>query len=166
MKIHDDHMYHGAALIQIAEHPQFTAINSLRIRGSTVANSYQINNDIAVSLKYACVPVGGFKEYIFNFTQANLAELTSIKDRYRKCFIALVCVQGREICCLSVEELFSLVERRRNAAGRKEDVYSLLVTAPKGRSLRAYVNKPGRKGMRLGKELIVSRSGFPNEIFA
>ena len=29
MKIRDDHMFHGAALIQIAEHPRFTAINSL-----------------------------------------------------------------------------------------------------------------------------------------
>ena len=84
MKIHDDHMYHGAALIQIAEHPQFTAINSLRIRGNTVGNSYQINNDIAVSVKYAHAPVGGFKEYVFNFTEANLAELASIKDGYRK----------------------------------------------------------------------------------
>ena len=166
MKVHDDHMYHGAALIQIAEHPQFTAINSLRIRGNTVGNSYQINNDIAVSLKYAGTPVGRFNEYVFNFTQANLAELASIKDGYPKCFLALVCVQDREICCLPADELLSLAERRKIAAGRKEDVYSLLVTAPKGRSLRAYVNRPGRKGMMLGKALIVSRNGFPNQIFA
>jgi len=31
MNIDDNHMYHGAALIQIAEHPQFTAINSLKV---------------------------------------------------------------------------------------------------------------------------------------
>jgi hypothetical protein len=29
MKIADDHLYHGAALLQIAEHAQFTAINRL-----------------------------------------------------------------------------------------------------------------------------------------
>ena len=31
MKINDDHMFHGAALTQIAEHHQFTAINGIRI---------------------------------------------------------------------------------------------------------------------------------------
>ena len=28
MKIDDDHLYHGSALLQITEHPTFTAINS------------------------------------------------------------------------------------------------------------------------------------------
>lgn len=33
MKIHDDHLYHGAALTQIAEHPLFIAINALKVGG-------------------------------------------------------------------------------------------------------------------------------------
>lgn len=35
MKIHDDHLYHGAALTQIAEDDQFTAINALKLGGKT-----------------------------------------------------------------------------------------------------------------------------------
>jgi len=31
--IDDDHMFHGAALTQIAEHPAFTAINSFEDNG-------------------------------------------------------------------------------------------------------------------------------------
>jgi hypothetical protein len=48
MKIDDDHMYHGAALIQIAEHPQFTAINSFEGKLAHYENTYRINGDVAV----------------------------------------------------------------------------------------------------------------------
>lgn len=30
MKMNNDHMYHGAALTQIAEHPEFTAIKTIK----------------------------------------------------------------------------------------------------------------------------------------
>ncbi len=52
MTIHDDHMYHGAALIQIAEHPQFTAINSLKLGGVTKPSGRLEKN---FSGKYLCV---------------------------------------------------------------------------------------------------------------
>ena len=32
MKIRDEHLYHGAVLNQIAEHPRFTAINTIEDR--------------------------------------------------------------------------------------------------------------------------------------
>ena len=35
MNIKDDHFYHGAALIQIAEDKRFTAINALKVKGHT-----------------------------------------------------------------------------------------------------------------------------------
>jgi hypothetical protein len=78
MKIHDDHMYHGASLIQIAENPQFTAINSLKINGVNYSNAYRINDDIAVYLKYGNTPNKSFREYQFTFSQAHLAELSAI----------------------------------------------------------------------------------------
>ena len=37
MKIDDDHMYHGAVLLQIAEHPRFTAINTIELSGQNLA---------------------------------------------------------------------------------------------------------------------------------
>jgi hypothetical protein len=67
MKIRDDHMYHGAALIQIAEHPQFTAINSMKVKAVKYENAYKINDDISVYLKYSTKPNKAFREYVFNF---------------------------------------------------------------------------------------------------
>ena len=50
MKINDDHMYHGAALIQIAEHPQFTAINSFPHDGHASRSAFLVNLDIGMGL--------------------------------------------------------------------------------------------------------------------
>src|SRR6266446_1345266 len=74
MTIDDDHMYHGAGLIQIAEHPQFTAINSLKHDGAVVANAFKVNDEIAIYLKYATKPTKAFKEYQFTFTNNHLAQ--------------------------------------------------------------------------------------------
>ena len=48
MHIDDDHLYHGSALIQIAEHPHFTAINSLKVKGKLVRAAYKINDQMEV----------------------------------------------------------------------------------------------------------------------
>ena len=165
MHVHDDHMYHGAALIQVAEHPQFTAINSLKNGGAVVPVAYKINDEIALYLKYASKPTPSYKEYPFTFHQEHLSELRQIKAANPKTFIALVCVKDREICCISYEQLQTLVERRKAAKGGDEDQYVLLVTAPKNKGLRVYVNAPGKRKTILGKELIVSRNTFPGTIF-
>ena len=70
MKINDDHMYHGAALTQIAEHEQFTAINAFEHGGKTSRSAFIVNHDIGVYLKYAGKPVGRYKEYQFTFLAA------------------------------------------------------------------------------------------------
>ncbi len=78
MKIHDDHMFHGSALIQIAEHPRFTAINSLKLTKTILRNSYLINDGIGVSLKYAQKPTNRWKEYVFTFNKGHMKELSGI----------------------------------------------------------------------------------------
>lgn len=165
MRIHDDHLYHGAALIQIAEHPQFTAINSLKHGGEVIPIAYKINDEISVYLKYASKPTPTYKEYQFTFHNDQLNELAVIAAANQKTFIALVCVKEREICCISYEELQGLIARRKKQKDDAEDQYVILVTAPKGKSLRVYVNAPGKRKTILGKELIVSRKAFPNVIF-
>jgi len=165
MKIHDDHLYHGAALTQIAEHLQFTAINALKVNGKQIHVAYRINNDISVYLKYATKPTPRFQEYIFTFTADHIKELAQIAQATPKTFIALVCVKDREVCCLPYSELLKLVARREKALGSPEDAHTILVTAPKGKSLRVYVNAPGKKKTILGKELVVSRNAFPDGIF-
>ena len=56
MKIDDDHMYHGAVLLQIAEHPRFTAINTIELSGQKSRSAYRINDRIGIFLKYASKP--------------------------------------------------------------------------------------------------------------
>ena len=166
MKIHDDHMFHGAALIQIAEHPWFTAINSLKMNGANYSNAYRINDDISVYLKYGSNPNKSFREYQFTFTQAHLAELSAIAQANQKTFLALVCVKGREICCLQYQQLLSLIDQRKSIAGKQEGQYIVLVTIPKNSSMHVYINAPGQKKMKLGKDIIVSRNAFPKVLFA
>ena len=165
MYIDDDHLYHGSALFQIAEHPQFTAINSLKVKGEVVRAAYKINDHIAVYLKYAAKPHGTYKEYVFTFRKDHLETIESISEANPQTFIALVCVKGRQICCLTAEQLTNLIQRRETEAGKAEDQYTILVTMPKGKSMRVYVNHPGKKKTMLGKSLIVSRNAFPDALF-
>lgn len=165
MKIDDDHLYHGAALIQIAEHPQFTAINSFKGKLADYENAYRINSDIAVYLKYAGKPNKARREYVFNFSKANLAELDAIAKVNGKTFLAMICVDAREVCCLPYDQLLTLIARRQRSAGKAENQYTLLVTAQKNAGLHVYVNAPHKKNTKLGKDIIVNRSAFPGDLF-
>ena len=165
MHIADDHFNHGAALIQIAEHKKFTAINSIRINRKTLRNTYKINNNIAVYLKYATKPKGIYDEYKFTFFQDHLKELKKLRARYEKIYLVLICVDDREICLLSYDRFLSFLNKRLNAVGYKEDQFLLIVRILKGKSLRVYVNKPKTKGRFLDKELVINRNDFPKNIF-
>ena len=165
MKIDDDHMYHGAALIQIAEDPQFTAINSFKLAAGVSRSAYRINDDIGVYLKYASKPTPAFREYGFTFQKQHLAELEEIAKATTNVFVALVCVKARQICCVRYSDLTKMVEARKNAKGAAEDQYLILITLPAGKSFRVYVNKPGVKKTMLGKALVVSRNDFPSVVF-
>jgi hypothetical protein len=165
MKIRDDHMFHGAAMIQIAEHPQFTAINSLKVNSRVHENAYKVNDDICVYLKYASKP-NSRGEYPFTFHNQHLDDLNRISAAGHEIFLALVCVKGREICCLQYEALTSLIARRRTAVGAAEGQYVVLVTIPSGGSLHVYVNAPGVRGKKLGKDVVVPRKAFPGNLFS
>ena len=165
MKIHDDHLYHGAALTQIAEHSQFTAINAFKDGKKISRSSFLINNDIGVYLKYSSKPTGRFKEYIFTFLKSHLTEIEEIEKRSKKAFVALVCVKDREICLVSRKELSELIEERKKEVGTSEASYTVLVVVPKGKSLRVYMNAPGVRKTKLS-EKIVARKAFPDSVFA
>lgn len=117
MKIRDDHLYHGSALFQIAEHPEFTAINSLKIKGPVLQNSFRINDSIGVHFKYARVVTEAWQEYQFNFPKDELDELSKIRGAVDALLLGLVCVKDREICCLTYEQLRGLVDARKAAKG-------------------------------------------------
>ena len=167
MHINDEHLYHGAALIQIAENHQFTAINQLKVQGEVVSVAYRINSDIAVYLKYGAYPKSNkYAEYQFTFKKEQLANIRQIWKESPKTYIALVCIKDREICCISCEKLIELIKRRSDKKGSEEAQYTVLVTVQQKKSFRVYVNAPGKKKTILGKEFIVKRNEFPDAIFS
>ena len=164
MKINDDHMFHGAALTQIAEHPQFTAINSFIFKREKSRCGFTVNDDIGIYLKYANEPHGGYDEYKFTFTREHLEELTALKAKRRTVVIGLVCVKDKEICALPLDDFLRLIKMRRDEVGTEEEQYQVLVTAPEHSNFRVYVNVPAAKGKTLGMRLI-PRKNFPNALF-
>ena len=166
MKIDDDHLYHGSALLQIAEHPQFTAINRLVTKEGSARSTFRVNDNVGIYLKYASKPIGPFKEYVFTFTATHLAELEEISKKVSsRTFIPLVCVKDRQICCLKLSQLHSLIQARRLAKGFEEASYTILVNLPKGKQFRVYVNSPGKRKTMLGKPLTSARNAFPEVLF-
>ena len=158
-------MYRGAALIQVAEHKKFTAINSLKVSNKLYSNAYRINDKIALYMKYASKKSKPHDEYIFTFLEQHLKELKLIHKVYPKTYISLVCVKDREICCLNFDELFELVIYRKKKIGYLENQITVLVTAHPKKSLRVYVNSPGERNTILGTPLLIKRSEFPSKIF-
>lgn len=165
MKINDDHLYHGAALTQIAEHPQFTAINAVRVRGGISQSAFRINDSIGVYLKYASEPKPPAKDYIFTFTKANKDELAKISTQSDKLFVALVCIDDRQICCLEYSELLTWFQKRHRALRASEETSTILINLPQGREFRVNMNQPKRRKVYLADPQLVPRNRFPNALF-
>jgi len=165
MKIRDDHLYHGAVLNQIAEHKQFTAINALKVKGRSSRSTFKVNDTIAVYLKYASKPLGRYKEYNFTFLKQHLSELRAINKVGNDLHLALICVKDREICCLLYSDFLDWINKRKEAFGKKEDQYTLLVTIKTGQAFRVYMNEPGKKGTYLSSPQKVARNRCPNALF-
>ena len=164
MKINDDHMYHGAALTQIAEHPVFKAINAFWSNGKKSSCAFRINDTTGIYIKYAGAPRGQAEEYVFTFTQAHLDELKKLREHCTNVFAVLVCIGAKGICALSYGQVTNFVKLRRDSKGEPEDQYQIFITAPENKQFRAYVNVPSRKGISMGKTL-VARNAFPEILF-
>jgi hypothetical protein len=164
MKINDDHMYHGAALTQIVEHPTFKAVNAFWLNGKKSNAAFRINDTTGIYVKYAGLPHGSAREYIFTFTKAHLDELAVLREHCTKVFVVLVCIRIKEICVISYGQLVQMIGLRKKVRGEIEDQYQILVTAPPNKQFRVYVNRPGRKGIAMGEQL-VRRNAFPELLF-
>jgi len=79
-------------------------------------------------------------------------------------FLVLVCIKIKEICVLSYGQLMQMISLRKRTRGQDEDQYQVLVTAPPNKQFRVYVNRPGRKGVMMGQQL-VRRNAFPELLF-
>ncbi len=165
MQINDKHMYHGAAIAQIAEHPSFTAINVFKDADRISRNAFRVNDDIAVYFKYATTQTRRHNEFVFTFTADNLDEIRRIANLVPRTFLALVCVKARHICCLTHDKLENLLDRRTQDVGYEEHQYTVLATLEQGKSFRVYVNKSGQKNATLGNPILISRNKFPDDLF-
>jgi hypothetical protein len=165
MKINDEHLYHGAALTQIAEHPTFKAINAFWQQGKKSSCAFRINDTTGIYIKYAAEPHGTAREYVFVFKKPHLDELTILREQCVKVFVILVCIKAKEICVISYGQFQQMIKTRQKKQGKDEDQYQILVTALHNKQFRVYVNYPARKGIILGKPLIVQRKAFPELLF-
>ncbi|ADN00376.1 hypothetical protein [Dickeya dadantii] len=165
MKIRLEHQYIGAAIMQIAEHDQFTAINYIDVNGRKINNAFFINNHCVIFCKYATEHnING--EYVFTFNKDHIEQIEDIKEQKSvEVYICLVCISASEICCLSKNQYDQLINNRRKSKGNDEEKYNILVTAPSGRSLSAYVNAAGKKMEYAGNPIKISRNSFPDIIF-
>src|ERR1700732_1193927 len=116
MHIDEDQMFHGAALIQIAEFLGFKAINAFE--GTSARGAFRINTGTGIYLKHATFPNEAHREYVFTFSKKKLDELDALKPQCQHLFIGMICVRAKEICCISIEEFEEHIERRRKALGR------------------------------------------------
>lgn len=165
MKIRLEQQNIGAAVMQIAEHDQFTAINTLTINGNKISNAFLVNHDTAVLCKYSSEPnsIGG---YVFTYNEEHMENISELSEKYGKIYFGLVCVEDGEICCLSKEQFYQLIDYRKTSAGTDESSYAILVTMKSGASFRAYVNAAGKRGHFAGKQLTIARKNFPNALFS
>lgn len=164
MKIRLEHKNIGAAVMQIAEHDQFTAINALKLNEKAISNTFLINSHVAVLCKYATEP-SRIGEYAFTFTEDQMDTLSLLLPKHESFYFGLVCVEGSEICCLSKSQFEQLLEYRKASAGKDESQYTILVTIKTGSSFRAYVNAAGKKGKYAVKSLTIARKAFPDVMF-
>ncbi|WP_035241571.1 hypothetical protein [Desulfobacter vibrioformis] len=163
MRINDDHMYHGAALTQIAEHELFTSINAVRFSDRISRSAFRINETIGIYLKYASKPSG--LDYTITFSSENKQEIKKLCKICNSVFIAMVCVQERQICCLTEKELDDWFIKRNSKLGNDEDISTILVNLPKGKSFRVNMNLPGRRKRYLDTAQLIPRKRFPDILF-
>ena len=166
MEIDKDHKYYGAALLQIAEYPVFTAINAYRTLGELSRCSFVINADIGIYLRYRSEPSPTcHSEFSFHFNQNNLDELEELDKRLEQVFIVLICDEAKGICCIPYKTLLDLVVERFDAKNVVEDVYTILVTAQARQSFHVYINCPGKRNTTIGKTYTIARNSFPKCLF-
>lgn len=116
MTIDKEDKYYGAALIQIAEYEQFTAINSFRPLGKPSRCSFVINADIGIYLRYRSeVNPTRHSEFSFHFNGSNLEDLEELDRRSGRVFIGLICDEAREVCCIPYAKLLDLITERFDA---------------------------------------------------
>jgi hypothetical protein len=102
MKIQEQDIYHGAALMQIVEHDSFKALNKADAR----YGHYLVNKDIRLWIKYASSENGPWQ---FTLNNTDLEAIDGDRTMDRTVYLVLICGK-HSICCLDASELANLVD--------------------------------------------------------
>jgi hypothetical protein len=166
MRINDDHLYHGAALTQIAEYPTFKAINAFEPKkGEKSRSAFTVNHDTGVYLKYGTSP-NGIGEYVFMFNKANIEELAALQRQYgERVFIVLVCRAAKEICVVTLPEFENNRAQPQRAKGSPESTYTLLATVPSGKEFPGVHEFSGEQGQAAEARISCEPQSIPTDHF-
>ncbi len=108
MKIQEQDIYHGPALMQIVEHPSFKALN----KADTKYGHYSVNVDRRLFVKYSS---SAQTPWQFTFQRNDLRAIRGDIAAGKDTFVCLVC-GNVTICCLNERELQQLVGLASRAA--------------------------------------------------
>jgi hypothetical protein len=162
MKIDKEDLYYGAAVLQVAEHKSFKAINRLPAPG--LPHTYLINTDVGLHLKYASAPVKG--SYRFSFSAGHMEALEKLWSKMTNLLVGLVCARAGQVACVRYLDLMLLHHKHQSKEKTPHSVFPVRVSVPRGRQLRLWVPYPNRRTWGpLSEPLLIPRDHFPWRVF-
>ena len=160
-KINDRQKILGAALLQIAKHPNFTSINRANLLNDNQRSGFVVHDDddnkIGVYLRFCMQPSPPYTEYKFNFARQAKDDLQKLNDICDKTFLALICEQDKEICCLPYDDFYRMM--------KVQSTVNMILKSKGG--FCVYVNARGKKSVKhSGTATKVPRRDFPDRLFS
>lgn len=144
MKIQEQDIYHGAALMQIVEHPSFKALN----KGSNRYGHYLVNANCHLFIRYS---TSDAESWVFTYSPEQLEPIRNILESTATVFLCLVC-GNQSICLINEEQIQEIIDIE------SEESQWIKVTAPPRKSFRVSGSFGKIKGT-------IAHSSFPNVIF-
>jgi hypothetical protein len=146
MKIQQQDLFHGAALMQVVEDPQFKALNKA---GDGKYGHYVLNNDTRLFVKYT---TGAGPEFVFNLSDSDVAAIREDEAAGHNVFLVLVC-SDVTICAVVSDDLWVVADEAPNA------------------NQQVWVQAEPGKSMRFGKgqhqlERTIPHNSFPTVVLA
>ena len=145
MKIQEQDIYHGPALMQIVEHESFKALN----RVDKKYGHYLVNTDVKLWFKYS---TNDGTVWTFTFQLGDLVALKEDLALKGATHVVLACGH-HSICCLSAEEVSKLIDTEAS------EPQWVKIEAPPKRQMRV-TGSLSKKNATL-----VPHNKFPNCIF-
>ena len=137
--------HHGAALVQMIEHPSFTSLN----KACSEYGHYLVNEDRRVFMHYASNPRSPWK---FQFTPTAIRAIEADEGVEGQTYIALICGDSG-VCLLDTSELWELL----SSIPEDDEPQSVAVISPPRKQFEVRAG-----AISLGTK--VPRTRFPREV--